>query len=1126
MTQLKKLISGLLMAALLLCCLAILPYPEANAATVASGTCGDNVTWILDDTGTLTISGTGAMTDYSYTTQAPWNSRISSIKSIILEAGITSIGNFAFSNCSSLTSITIPDSVTTIGAYAFSSCKGLTSITIPDSVTSIDHDAFRFCSSLTSITIPDSVTSISSSAFFGCGGMTGLQVVKDNSVYHSAGNCIIETTSKTLIVGCNTSQIPADSSVTSIGDNAFSYRRLSNVTIPDSVTSIGRSAFYNCTSLISVTIPDSVTSLGKNAFLGCTSLISVTIPDSVTNIGDLAFLGCSNLTSIQIKEGNPVYHSAGNCIIETKSKTLIAGCRASQIPADGSVSSIGNYAFLSCSYLTDIVIPNSVTSIGSQAFESCKRLTSITIPDSVTSINSSAFKGCPINKLIIAEGSKTVTSTMVVSESTLQEVVIPDGVTDIDQRAFYDCTELLTVNIPGSVTYIGNDAFANDTSLVLQIEESNAYAISYAMVESIPYRPYSSKPSEPPTVQTVSVRKIILESIPGYEYSIDGITWQDSTEFNGLSDNQTYTFYQRTKESEFECAGAVSKGTTAKTLCEYPTIQITFDSFPTYTGAEVEIKPIITAGGIRLDEGIDYSLSYENNKLPGNSAVVIVTMIGDNSGAVYRRNFTILKADISQASVSIDSCTYSGGQKEPDPEVVMNGTTLLNGADYVVQYRNNVAVGTAYARIVGIGNYSGYIETTFKIIADTKVVTLYGKSYPSYYRSSVTIAPGPFKGICNSSQRIFSSFTLKDILTGKTLKTVDYTSMGYASDRYFYYDFSANNSATEIMTYSLAYSWTDYSGNSYLGIMTIIVTPGPEAPDSISIAQAEDDDLRYDYLSVESHWSTKIGTVVWTSSDPTVATVDNGVVEWKKSGTVTITATASGLKATKELTQEAIALSNVEMLLDATSNKIRLVYHGQVLVEGTDYVVTANTTDEYIEFTVSGCGLFSGTVTKRFDPQTGASLGVSLSGSYNSFGNANETITIQLFLSGSEEAAYTFTNADAPAVSGSWSIGGVTPGSYTVKVSKKNHVTREYTLTVTGSAAALDVEVWLIGDVTGDGLVNFSDYSKVLSQSKKPNSQLLTGYAFLSGDVNGDGTINFSDYSKVLSQAKGKHSLW
>ena len=152
--------------------------------------------------------------------------------------------------------------------------------------------------------------------------------------------------------------------------------------------------------------------------------------------------------------------------------------------------------------------------------------------------------------------------------------------------------------------------------------------------------------------------------------------------------------------------------------------------------------------------------------------------------------------------------------------------------------------------------------------------------------------------------------------------------------------------------------------------------------------------------------------------------------------------------------------------------------------------------------------------------------GVTLSGSYQAFGDIEEALTVELIPVGEEEAAYTFTNADAPAASGTWSIEGVAPGIYTVKVTKLNHVTRKYELTVSDSAAVLDVEIWLLGDVTGDGLVNFSDYSKVLSQSKNPASQVLSDYAFLCGDVAADGIINFSDYSKVLSQAKGKHTLW
>ena len=228
-----------------------------------------------------------------------------SLTSIEIPSGVTSIGEAAFYECSSLTSIDLGDNsqLTSIGVGAFYECSSLTSIEIPSGVTSIGDYAFFGCSSLTSIEIPSSVTSIGDWAFAGCSSLTSIVVESGNTVYDSRDNCnaIIETSTNTLIAGCQNTVIP--SSVTSIGNGAFYGRSsLTNIEIPSGVTSIGRSAFYGC-SLTSIEIPSGVTSIGGWAFSYCSSLTSIEIPSGVTSIGEYVFSGCSSLTSIEIPSG-------------------------------------------------------------------------------------------------------------------------------------------------------------------------------------------------------------------------------------------------------------------------------------------------------------------------------------------------------------------------------------------------------------------------------------------------------------------------------------------------------------------------------------------------------------------------------------------------------------------------------------------------------------------------------------------------------------------------------------------------------------------------------------------------------------------------------------------------------
>ena len=295
---------------------------------------------------------------------------------LVISSSVTSIGSNAFEGCSGLTGdLVIPSSVTSIGDYAFAGCSELTGdLIIPSSVTSIGFCSFMLCSGLTGdLVIPSSVTSIGDYAFSECSNLTGDLIIPSSVT--SIGDYVFENCS-------SLTSITIPSSVTNIGSSAFAgcSELTGDLVIPSGVTGIGSQAFYNCSGLTGdLVIPEGVTSIGSYAFSNCSSLTSITIPSSVTSIGSYAFSSCSGLEGISVEEGNSVYHSSGNCLIETDSKALIAGCNNSTIPTDGSVISIDNSAFVGCSGLTSISIPSSVISIGNSAFYRCSGLTSITI---------------------------------------------------------------------------------------------------------------------------------------------------------------------------------------------------------------------------------------------------------------------------------------------------------------------------------------------------------------------------------------------------------------------------------------------------------------------------------------------------------------------------------------------------------------------------------------------------------------------------------------------------------------------------------------------------------------------------------------------------------------------------
>ena len=469
----------------------------------------DNLTWKLYEDGTLNISGTGAMKDYNADDNPSPAYNNSKVKKIVIEKGVTSVGDYAFRSCNNLTSIMISNSVTSIGNYAFFYCTSLTSITIPDSVTNIGNYAFAGCKDLTSITIPDSVTSIGNYAFYNCSSLT-------------------------------------------------------SITIPDSVTSIGNSAFVGCKNLTSITIPDSVTSIGESTFKYCSNLktISLSCKSSLkrNDFGEQADLvSYTNqhlLTKTAAKaatcteDGNKEYWTCEHCgkyflSDDTNPETAKAVEQAETvIPASHKLTKVeakavtcaedGNKAYWTCEhcgkyFLSDDANPETAKAVelSETVIPALKHKNATTrgaVEPNETKPGYSGDRYCPDCDTVLEKGytywvEDNLTwklyedGTLNISgkgamknynyynnpspafkNSNVKKVVIEDGVTSIGNSAFFGCSSLTSVTIPDSVTSIGNVAFCNCSSLtsitisdsVTSIEESTFYGCSSLTSITIP----------------------------------------------------------------------------------------------------------------------------------------------------------------------------------------------------------------------------------------------------------------------------------------------------------------------------------------------------------------------------------------------------------------------------------------------------------------------------------------------------------------------------------------------------------------------------------------------------------------------------------------------------------------
>ncbi|MGN0442078.1 MAG: leucine-rich repeat protein [Acutalibacteraceae bacterium] len=497
--------------------------PSSIASGVSIGYQGayNQITWIFDtSTGELTISGSGAVYANWYDNYG--NSFASSIKKITIHQGITSIEDYAFTNCTAAASVSIPYGVTKIGYGAFAYC-GLTSVAIPDSVTSIGDYAFYFCSNLNSVHISENASTIGEYAFNSCSNLQSVNLPQTLTGLGAGvfANCqklqsvSVPPQCKTIPVvafyGCTSlADVELSEGLSVIEDNAFtSCEKLTKINIPSTVTDIGFGAFGMCSALTEATIYGNLaeraflscveltkvqlmgncTSLGVLAFGGCRKLEAAGIPNGVETVADFAFYACQALKSLSFPDG--VRSIGTSCFGGDEENGYCTSLEYVRLPA--SLQSLGGFAFEKCSALKTVEMPESFTggldTIEQYTFSGCSSLKTVNLPDEIKYIKTAAFTRCssissitlPPDLQELGEGAFGICSsltgisipascTTIGTEtffqcSSLTDVTLSDSTTAIGDAAFYECTSLTSIQLPDTLETLGTHVFAGCEAL-------------------------------------------------------------------------------------------------------------------------------------------------------------------------------------------------------------------------------------------------------------------------------------------------------------------------------------------------------------------------------------------------------------------------------------------------------------------------------------------------------------------------------------------------------------------------------------------------------------------------------------------------------------------------------------
>ena len=403
----------------------------------------------------------------------------SGLTSVTFETGTDKVVGNLFHYAEKLENVALLDTMTTIGDSAFYGCKSLREIRLPNKLTAIEEEAFEDCTALKSIDIPDTVTRIGFSAFSGCTNLSDVSLSKNLEsigcrAFASCSSLIEIEIPKSLrsasvsyyngvsnIVGgpfynSGLTSVTFETGTDKVVGNLFHYaKKLENVALLDTMTTIGDNAFYECKSLREIKLLNKLTAIGTRAFDGCNSLAAVKLSEKLKTIPSYAFNGCSSLTAIKLPENlNSIEANAFQG----------SGLQAVTIPA--SCAAVGSNAFAGCKGLATVTLQQGVKTIGSYCFNGCTALENVAIADTVETIGAYAFYNCDmLSKVVIPNSVTSLGNYIFANNEKLAEVKLGTGLTAIPQYAFYECPALKSISIPYRITTIGTKAFANCTGL-------------------------------------------------------------------------------------------------------------------------------------------------------------------------------------------------------------------------------------------------------------------------------------------------------------------------------------------------------------------------------------------------------------------------------------------------------------------------------------------------------------------------------------------------------------------------------------------------------------------------------------------------------------------------------------